>query len=79
MNKKIILAALLCFSFSDIALAADDHDGDSHGPWQFRLRAIGVLPDGGGNTTIGGDPNPDNAVVPEFDISYFLPPILRQN
>lgn len=28
--------------------------------------------DSGGNTTIGGSPHADNAVVPEFDISYFF-------
>ena len=36
------------------------------------MRGIGVLPDSGGNTTIGGKPEADNAVVPEFDISYFF-------
>ena len=71
MNKKIILAALLSFCFSDLALAADTESA-VRSPWQLRLRTIAVLPDGGGSTTIGGDPDPDNAVVPEFDISYFF-------
>jgi outer membrane protein len=40
--------------------------------FQFRLRGIGVLPENGGDTTIGGTPNPSDAFVPEFDISYFF-------
>jgi outer membrane protein len=40
--------------------------------FQLRLRGIGVLPDGGGNTSIGGKPDADNAFVPEFDITYFF-------
>lgn len=73
MNKKYFLtvAVLLCM-IAPQALAADD--AFSPGPWQFRLRGIGVLPDGGGDTTIGGKPDPQNAVVPEFDISYFFTP-----
>lgn len=39
---------------------------------QLRLRGIGVLPDGGGDTTINGKPDADNAFVPEFDITYFF-------
>lgn len=40
--------------------------------FQIRVRGIGVLPDGGGHTTIGGQPDPDDAFVPELDISYFF-------
>lgn len=52
-------------------------DRDHAGTWdkerfQLRVRGIGVLPDSGGSTTIGGKPHADNAVVPEFDISYFF-------
>lgn len=38
------------------------------------LRGIGVLPDSGGNTDIGGTPEADDAFVPEFDITYFFTP-----
>ena len=53
---------------------AQDFDG---GAWdkerfQIRLRGIGVIPSDGGTTTIGGMPDAENAVVPEFDISYFI-------
>ncbi len=71
MTKKILLAAVASqFIFAYPVMAQDGSSGGS--PWQFRLRGIGVLPDGGGDTTIGGSPEADNAVVPEFDISYFF-------
>ncbi len=38
----------------------------------IRLRGIGVIPDDGGNTTIGGEPDLSNSYVPELDISYFF-------
>jgi len=51
-------------------------------PWQVRLRALGVLPDGSGSTVnVAGAPalsSPNsglkigNSVVPELDISYYL-------
>ena len=40
--------------------------------FQIRARGIGVLPDGGGSTTIGGKPDADNAIVPEVDFTYFF-------
>ncbi len=40
--------------------------------FQVRVRAIGVLPDDGGHTTIGGTPEADNAFVPEVDLTYFI-------
>lgn len=72
MTKRFLLAvtALQVFS-AGTALAAGD---TQHGSWEYRVRAIGVLPDSGGSTTIGGTPHADNAVVPEFDISYFFTP-----
>lgn len=66
---KYTLLAGVALSILPVAAQADD---GSHGPWQFRLRGIGVLPDSGGHTTINGKPEADNAFVPEFDISYFF-------
>lgn len=52
------------------AMATEDSSFDD---WQLRLRGIGVLTkNGGGNTSIGGETEADNAVVPELDISYFF-------
>jgi len=55
---------------------------DMTSPWQFRLRALGVIPDSSGTTVhVAGvsalsSPNSsvsiDNTLVPEVDISYFF-------
>ncbi|MBA4790585.1 MAG: OmpW family protein [Rhizobiales bacterium] len=43
-------------------------------PWMIRLRAIGVLPSGGGsvNGVAGSDLSYSDSVVPELDITYFF-------
>lgn len=75
MSKKILKLILLLAS-AQLALAASasaqDDTGFNADGWLVRLRAIGVLPDSGGSTSIGGEPEADNAVVPELDISYFF-------
>ena len=72
MRKRIFFAvAVFQLTLADSAVAAEDGGGS---PWQYSVRSIGVLPDSGGNTTIGGTPEADNAVVPEFDISYYFTP-----
>lgn len=76
MKKSLLTAALLtgigCAALSVPALAQEGTDYLSKERFQLRGRVIGVLPEGGGSTTIGGSPDPQNAVVPEFDISYFF-------
>lgn len=72
-TKIALMTGVALLGFSELAMAKDLGDG----PWakerfQIRLRAIGVLPDSGGHTTIGGKPEADNAYVPEVDITYFL-------
>lgn len=43
------------------------------GPWQIRARAIAIVPDENASvTTIGGDVDVTNEVVPELDITYFF-------
>lgn len=65
--------AASAFTFSSQAQAKDLGDGIwAKERFQIRLRGIGVLPDGGGNTTINGRPEPDNAFVPEVDFTYFF-------
>lgn len=59
-----MLAANLCVS---AAMAADlNMEG-----WQFRLRALGVFPENDSTTSIGGNVEPSDIVVPELDITYF--------
>lgn len=43
-------------------------------PWMIRLRALGVLPSGGGsvNGVAGSDLSYSDSVVPELDITYFF-------
>ncbi len=72
MNKKVILGLTAAQLILSVPALAQDNAESTHGPWQFRLRAIGVLPDSGGHATIPGTPEADDAVVPEFDISYFF-------
>lgn len=78
MTRKLAVslltaASLLCLHAADAAAGTRaGTDPLAKERFQLRLRGIGVLPDSGGNTTIGGSPHADNAVVPEFDISYFF-------
>src|SRR5262245_43687013 len=52
-------------------------------PWMIRVRALGVLPDGGNSVNVFGVPalsSPNSGlsisdqVIPELDISYFFTP-----
>lgn len=77
MTKSVFRLALIAgvalgALSSSPAFAQEGTGAFSPERWQFRLRAIGVLPDAGGHTTIGGTPDADNAVVPELDITYFF-------
>ncbi|MCF8495560.1 MAG: outer membrane beta-barrel protein [Alphaproteobacteria bacterium] len=74
MIKKMLLGAAMLQIVLLSPVQAADPLSSGQGPWQFRLRGIGVLPSSGGDTTIGGSPEADNAFVPEFDISYFFTP-----
>ncbi len=74
-NKMLALLTFLAVAYTGSVQAKDLGDG----PWskerfQIRARVIGVLPESGGHTTIGGTPEADNAVVPEVDITYFFTP-----
>lgn len=70
--RLALMAGVSFAGFSAPSLAQDGTDFLSKERFQLRARVIGVLPDGGGNTTIGGEPDASNAVVPEFDITYFF-------
>lgn len=71
--KAISLALLLGGLMNAPAQAKDFEDGYlDKDRFQLRVRGIGVLPTGGGSTTIGGSPDADNAYVPELDLTYFF-------
>ena len=63
-------AILLDAGFSHSASAQESAFSKDH--WQFRLRAIDVVPDEDSWVNIGGDIDAKNDVVPEFDITYFF-------
>jgi len=76
--KKLTKFAMLA-SVGVMALAGGDAFAKDlgNGIWakerfQIRMRGIGVLPDSGGHTTINGEPEADNAYVPEIDLTYFF-------
>ncbi|MDT8369739.1 MAG: OmpW family outer membrane protein [Longimicrobiales bacterium] len=70
LRTPLIVAVALGLALSAVPLEAQ-------GPWQFRLRGIGIFPDEDASITpIGGDVDIDEAFMPELDISYFLTPNL---
>ncbi len=71
--KLVLLATVAGVAVSAPAMAKDLGDSAwSKERFQIRARAIGVLPDSGGHTTINGSPKADNAFVPELDFTYFI-------
>lgn len=70
-TAKILSAALVLAGGLMAAPAAYAESPDGSG-WVVRGRILGVIPDEGGTTTVGGKPEIDNSVVPELDISYFI-------
>jgi outer membrane protein len=73
MIKGLMLTSAAVMAISVPAMAKDLGDSWwSKERFQIRARAIAVLPDSGGSTTIGGTPDADNAYVPEVDLTYFV-------
>lgn len=77
MKKSVFQIATLCATAAALFSFPANADNTDKGlfskeRFQIRARTIGVLPDGGGHTTINGRPEADNAVVPELDITYFF-------
>ncbi len=71
-KTALLCTALTILATAGNAQAADQTDWLAKDNWQFRLRAIGVLPDENSTVNIGGDASVGDAVTPEFDISYFF-------
>lgn len=70
--RAIIFSCAALMTISTPTHAQEDTGIFAKERWQFRARTIGILPESGGHTTIGGEPHADDAVVPEFDITYFF-------
>ena len=72
MRKRILVAVMAVMGLTNLA-TAQDAPADNDGKWQFRLRGIVISPDESADIeAIGGDVDISNAVVPEFDITYFF-------
>lgn len=56
----------------DKPAASDVLKKTNAGDWMVRLRALGVIPDESGTTSIGGKVSVDDSVIPELDITYFI-------
>lgn len=75
----VLISGALLASVAAAPVFAQD---DVTSPWQFRLRALGVVPDSSGSSVhVAGVPalsspnsslSIDNTLVPELDISYFF-------
>jgi outer membrane protein len=78
-NIRILIAGAMLASVAATPVFAQD---DLTSPWQFRLRALGVIPNSSGSSVhVAGVPalsspnsslSIDNTIVPELDISYFF-------
>jgi len=76
-SKFVLLAGvaplILTSALSSPAAAKDLGEGWlAKERFQVRLRGIGILPEKGGSTSIGGETEAENAYVPEVDLTYFL-------
>ncbi len=73
IKLKTLLAATVATGVLLTAAPAFAADGFGMENLQLRLRGIGILTkNGGGNTSIGGETEADDAFVPELDITYFF-------
>ncbi len=69
--KYIVMVCIICLAPLSAKAAPE---GDLHGDknWMVRFRGVAVVPQEDASTTIGGNVNIDNTVVPEVDFSYFF-------
>jgi outer membrane protein len=72
VTKALFSAAIGLLLASQPAIAKDGSSFLDKENWQFRLRAINVVPDESSTVNIGGDASVDNSTAPEFDITYFF-------
>lgn len=54
------------------AVAEAPFTGKAAGDFMVRARLLGVVPNNGGSTSIGGHPDASNDIIPEVDFSYFV-------
>lgn len=73
------IAAAMALAIAATPALAQDPRGKLAGDMVLGLGVIGVLPQSGGNTTIGGTPEASDAATPQLDLTYFFTPNLAVN
>ncbi|WP_417317813.1 OmpW/AlkL family protein [Emcibacter sp.] len=70
--KTKLLATYCLAGLAGATLMTGVADAKEKGDWMVRARGILIAPDAGGTTSIGGEVDIDNSVVPELDFTYFV-------
>lgn len=71
-NMALLSTAMGIILATQPALAKDGKPFLDKENWQFRLRAVDIVPDEDSSVNIGGEASVSNSAVPEFDITYFF-------
>ncbi|WP_237215001.1 OmpW/AlkL family protein [Falsiroseomonas oryziterrae] len=77
--KTRMLAAAMALAVTAGPALAQDVRGLRAGDFLIGLSGIGVLPTNGGNTSIGGTPNANDAFTAQLDFTYFFNPNVSLN
>jgi outer membrane protein len=73
LEKEWLIGAAAGAILSSLIAAAGAFAADDEGPWQIRLRGIGIATDESATVTgLGGSVDMDNAFMPEVDFTYFI-------
>lgn len=71
-RSALTLAFVTLLSSTALAKPVAGTGWDDAARFQLRTRAIGIVPDESSRVSAGGDVQIGNAVVPEFDVTYFF-------
>lgn len=71
MSKKLLKATTI-LGLAAAALMSSTATAKEAGDLLVRARAVAVIPDENATTSIGGNVEIDNSVVPELDFTYFV-------
>ncbi|MBE9606826.1 OmpW family protein [Acetobacteraceae bacterium H6797] len=79
LNKKTLMLAAASLAMATAGAQAEDFRIKQAGDLVIGFGAIGVLPDSGGSTSIGGKPHADDGASPQLDLTYFFTPNIAVN
>lgn len=77
MNTRMLAAAMVAVAATPAM--AQEVRGTRTSDVMIGLSGIGVLPTNGGNTSIGGSPNANDAYTAQLDVTFFVTPHLALN